>query len=107
MGKEDSKELTNFKKLAEVQDKELDRRIRILEKAYAADIGPVVERSKLLSGEVKSGQAKLLSLSAGITALGKECETLKKDSASMMDISAVKKLVAELTRRVAALESQK
>lgn len=57
-----------------------------------------------VTDSIKNKDTQIKVLSARCDALGKEVESLKKDGAGMADVAAVKKLVADLNKRVDAMK---
>jgi len=55
---------------------------------------------------IKNGDLKLRSVSNGLETVSKELDSLKKNSPGMDDLVGVKKLIAELAKRVADLEKK-
>jgi hypothetical protein len=62
--------------------------------------GQALVQLQAVNESIKTKDTQLKVLAARCDALGKEVETLKKDSAGGADIAAVKKLIADLSKRV-------
>jgi hypothetical protein len=60
-----------------------------------------------LNDSVKTQSTQLKVISARVEALAREVESQKKGAAGMADINSLKKLIADLTKRIEVLERKK
>jgi hypothetical protein len=67
----------------------------------------ILGSKEALNDSIKTQGGQLKLIFARVEALAKEVESQKKSAAGMADINAVKKLIADLTKRIEVLERKK